>query len=191
MTHTGTSHPIHQQTLVPLPLKTIHYPTTSSSPTTTMQDQATIMLHLYFSNSFLSGLPPSSLAPPTKSLLHIEDKAILLKCKSGQATTLFKVLQRHSMSPKMELSFWYGLQDPTWHKFWPPWHFQLLVPVGHRHAPTPRAFVLALRRAKVSPQGFCSWGSFCPMSPHGVPFRALVRSLPWSFHLQNSSPLFS
>lgn len=133
-------------------LKYIHYPTTSSHPhhhhLKPGHHQASPVLQwlLLFLSSFQSGCP-------AKSILHIEDKVILLKGKWGQASTLIKVLQRHTMSPKMKLNFWYGLQDPILPKLWPPWPFHLLSPLGHQHTPTPLAFLFALRHAK---QGFPS-----------------------------------
>lgn len=109
-------------------LKYIHYPTTSSHPhhhhLKPGHHQASPVLQwlLLFLSSFQSGCP-------AKSILHIEDKVILLKGKWGQASTLIKVLQRHTTSPKMKLNFWYGLQDPILPKLWPPWPFHLLSPL--------------------------------------------------------------
>lgn len=130
--------------------KCINYPTTLSHP----HHQRLRPGHHQASPVLLQWLPlflPSFQSGcPAKSILHIEGKVILLKGKWGQASTLIKVLQRHSMSPKMKLNFWYGLQDPILPKLWLPWPFHLLSPIGHQHTPTPLAFLFALRHAKQS-----------------------------------------
>lgn len=130
------------------------------------------MLHLSHS-SLLSALPPSRLALP-KSLLHIEDNVVLLKCKSGQVTTQIKVLQRHSMSLTIKLNK--ILQDPNSgsHDVSISCHSFAISALQPRLPPC----LLSSIPSKASLQGFCSWRSFCPISPLNVLVRALVVAFP-------------
>lgn len=123
-----------------------------------------------------SSLPSGSL----KSLLHSKDKGILSKRKSGQVTTLTKVLQgclkRNSTWGRAHKVLCY----PTLSNLWLPGHFHLPSLLLHQGPPTTLAFLLALKHAKWGiSQGFCSGDSLCPTSMLRVSPRTLTRSLPW------------
>lgn len=115
-----------------------------------------------------------------KSLPHSKDKGILSKGKSGQVTTLTKVLQGclkwNSTWGRAHKVLCY----PTLSNLWLPGHFHLPSLLLHQGPPTTLAFLLALRHTKWGiSQGFCSGDSLCPTSMLRVSPRTLTRSLPW------------
>ena len=182
-THTPTSHPSHQQILPSLP-PSMHgiQPLRPNSITNIRHhhhSMATIILPCTSRTACsLVFFPPIWL--PEKSLPHSKDKGILSKGKSGQVTTLTKVLQGclkwNSTWGRAHKVLCY----PTLSNLWLPGHFHLPSLLLHQGPPTTLAFLLALRHTKWGiSQGFCSGDSLCPTSMLRVSPRTLTRSLPW------------